>query len=175
MYSIYHIPGIKIGCSVNPKRRVKEQGYTEYEILEKYTDIHIASKREIELRNQYGYKEDNVKTNYVQHYEFGKIGRNNMTPGKGAKTQIKNKIGIFAYSKEERQKLNASIAHTGGNVTKEKYSKPIDMFDYKTGKFIKSFTSASAALKESKICNIKSVLNGLRKHSKGYTFKYKQL
>ena len=175
MYSIYHIEGKKIGCSVNPKKRVNDQGYSEYEILETYSDIQIASKREIELQNEYGYNEDNVRTNYIQHYEFGKIGRANITPGKGAKTQIKNKIGIFGYSKDERQKLNAKIAHIGGSVTKQKYSKPIDMFDYKSGKFIKSFASTNEAIKELNISNIKAVLKGHRNHAKGYSFKYKTI
>jgi hypothetical protein len=116
MYYIYHIPGIKIGCSVNPKRRVKEQGYKSFEILEEHNDndIELAAKREIELRNQYGYKEDNVKTDYVQHYQFGKIGRANMIPGKGAETQIKNKIGIWALSKEERSKIQKNASSYGG-------------------------------------------------------------
>ena len=54
MYYIYHIPGVKIGCSTNPNDRVKRQGYTEFKILESHKDIQIAAKREIELRNQYG-------------------------------------------------------------------------------------------------------------------------
>lgn len=58
MYYIYHIAGVKIGCSKNPKARVKKQGYTEYSILEQYEDIDIASNREIELQKEYGYKID---------------------------------------------------------------------------------------------------------------------
>jgi hypothetical protein len=60
MYYIYHIPGIKIGCSKNPKRRVKAQGYTEFIILETHTDIQIASEREISLQKEYGFKIDNT-------------------------------------------------------------------------------------------------------------------
>ena len=33
MYHIYHIPGIKIGCSKNPKIRVSSQGYNNFDIL----------------------------------------------------------------------------------------------------------------------------------------------
>lgn len=57
-YKIYHIPQIKIGCSINPSKRVKVQGYETYEILEEYDDIDQASKREAELQKLYGYKED---------------------------------------------------------------------------------------------------------------------
>lgn len=58
MYYIYHIKGVKIGCSVEPQKRVNKQGYTEYDILEIHTDIDIASTREVELRKQYGYIEN---------------------------------------------------------------------------------------------------------------------
>jgi predicted RNA-binding Zn-ribbon protein involved in translation (DUF1610 family) len=60
MYYIYHIPGVKIGCSINPKQRVKRKGYTEYEILEQWDNIDKASEREIELQKQYGYQIDNI-------------------------------------------------------------------------------------------------------------------
>jgi hypothetical protein len=59
MYYIYHIEGVKIGCSKNPKRRVKAQGYTEFTILETHTDIQIASERERSLQKEYGLKVDN--------------------------------------------------------------------------------------------------------------------
>jgi hypothetical protein len=67
MYYIYHIPGVKIGCSINPKRRVRYQGYTEFEILAEANDKLTAGNLEIELQNQYGYTIDKVKyyeTNY---------------------------------------------------------------------------------------------------------------
>ena len=60
-YYIYHIPGVKIGCTNNIKRRIREQGFTDYEILEIYTIKDIASKREFQLQNQYGYKTDNIR------------------------------------------------------------------------------------------------------------------
>jgi hypothetical protein len=63
MYHIYHIPGVKIGCSTQPKQRVKTQGYSTFEILETHSDIYEASKREIELQKQYGYKVDDVPYN----------------------------------------------------------------------------------------------------------------
>ena len=58
-YYIYHIPGIKIGCTDEPKRRIQyRQGYTEWEILEEHTDIMVASTREQELQKEYGYEVD---------------------------------------------------------------------------------------------------------------------
>ena len=57
-YYVYHVPGIKIGCTSDLNKRMKDQGFTNWEILENHTDIYIASEREIELQKQYGYKID---------------------------------------------------------------------------------------------------------------------
>jgi hypothetical protein len=73
MYYIYHIPGVKIGCSMYPKRRVKVQGYTEFEILEQHIDEDVAAKREIELQKQYGYQKDLVMYNQADYSAMGKI------------------------------------------------------------------------------------------------------
>ena len=42
-YYIYHIEGVKIGVSNNPKERVKRQGFSNYEILEEHTCIYEVS------------------------------------------------------------------------------------------------------------------------------------
>ena len=90
MYSIYHIPGIKIGCSKRVEQRVKEQGYNKYELLEVHSDIDTASLREKELQKEYGYSEKFIKTDYKQQIEFGKKGQlaTKGKPGKGAQYQI---------------------------------------------------------------------------------------
>jgi len=59
-YYIYHIPNVKIGCSTNPKHRVKKQGYSSFKILETHDCIDSASDRERELQKEYGYKVDIV-------------------------------------------------------------------------------------------------------------------
>lgn len=59
MYFIYHIPGVKIGCTTNPRKRILiEQKYSEWEILEEHLDIDTASTRELELQRKYGYAID---------------------------------------------------------------------------------------------------------------------
>lgn len=63
MYYIYHIPGVKIGCTNNLERRIREQGFNEYELLEQHTDKFIASNREKELQKQYGYRLDTLTYN----------------------------------------------------------------------------------------------------------------
>ena len=59
-YYIYHIPGIKIGCTSQLKYRLKRQGFTEWEILETHTDIYEASAREIQLQKDYGLPVDKM-------------------------------------------------------------------------------------------------------------------
>ena len=61
MYTIYHIPGKKIGVTRNINKRVTEQqGYApdEYEVLLTSDDIDYISSMEIELQKSYGYKVD---------------------------------------------------------------------------------------------------------------------
>jgi len=60
-YKIYHIPGKKIGCTTNIKKRVEEdQGYKsgEYEVLFETNDIKEASEAERVLQKDLGYKID---------------------------------------------------------------------------------------------------------------------
>jgi len=59
MYYIYHVRGVKIGCTTDLKERVeKKQGYTNYDILYTTNNIHKASKKELELQAKYKYKQD---------------------------------------------------------------------------------------------------------------------
>ena len=60
-YKIYHIPGVKIGCTTNIKKRVEEeQGYKpgEYDILYETDDIVEASGAERNLQKELKYKTD---------------------------------------------------------------------------------------------------------------------
>jgi len=61
MYSIYHIPGKKVGVTRDLNKRVtQQQGYApgEYEVLFTGDDINQISLLEIELQKSYGYKVD---------------------------------------------------------------------------------------------------------------------
>ena len=81
MYYIYHIPDFiqpdgsigKIGVSTEPKRRVKYQGYSEFEILEEHTCIYEASRREQQLQKEYGYRVDEAP--YYMSFEQLKKAR----------------------------------------------------------------------------------------------------
>lgn len=111
MYFIYHILGVKIGCTKNPKRRVNQQGYTEFEILEQYEDIDIASKRELELQEQYGYKVDKsiYKTSINNRRKWKK------SDGEKGRETMK-KIGFF---NEWYKKGNAGRIKSVGKYNKE--------------------------------------------------------
>ena len=116
-YYIYHIPTYtqhngsvgKIGCSHQPKYRVKQQGYTEYEILEVYDSLEIASKREIELQIEYGYLKDSAPySNIVNAQKLGSIiGNNKKNRLKANKSRTKTLItnGTFKGEKNPRAKL----------------------------------------------------------------------
>ena len=82
MYYIYHVPGKKIGCTKYLETRLRQQGYSEYEILEEHTDIYVASDREVELQKEYGYKVDtapyykSIKPNALTHEARVRGGQN---------------------------------------------------------------------------------------------------
>ena len=71
IYYIYHIPEVKIGCTNNLDKRMADQGFTDWEILETHEDGWIAGDREIELQKQYGYPVDK------SHYMVSLNNRNN--------------------------------------------------------------------------------------------------
>jgi len=107
MYYIYHIPGKKIGCSKEPNHRVRQQGFSEFEILEQHEDIDVASKRELELQEQYGYKKDNTlykqtisSPTFESRSNGGRIG------GPIGADKVKELgIGIHSMTKEQRIEL----------------------------------------------------------------------
>ena len=78
-YTIYHVPGVKIGVTINVKNRVEEQqGYrpNEYEILETSDDLDYISKRELYLQERYGYTVD--RQLYKELFNNNFIELNNM-------------------------------------------------------------------------------------------------
>ena len=168
MYSIYHIPGVKIGCTDNVDRRLEQQGYSNFEILEEHADVYVASDREIALQKQYGYRVD--RRPYWQTIGLcsnaGKIG------GKiGGKINKENKTGLFGMNDTAKHKAVVK----GGKITAAKFSVPVVAYEYNTDKFIGEFDSQLAAAKYLNVfsTNIVRVLKGKQKHTGGYTFKYK--
>lgn len=60
MYYIYHIKGVKWGCSKELKQRLRNQGYSfcDLEDIIAVLDKDEATQLEIELNKKYGYKQD---------------------------------------------------------------------------------------------------------------------
>ena len=161
MYYIYHIPGIKIGCTTRPKHRVKQQGYSDYEILESYECIDTASKREIELQKEYGYPVD-IST-YKQSVE---------------KNPHKQHIaGRASATKQWRENRDRELlkCKKAGEVTKRKYSKTILQYDL-DGNFIKEWIGVKATARKfnGSPPNLSAALNGNQKTFSGFIWKYKK-
>ena len=108
MYYIYHIPGVKIGCTIELDRRIKKQGFEEHEILEIHTDIYEASDRELELQREYGYLVDTVPYYVsVEHIKKGRLKGAGFKPGDTHMIQGQNKLKrklTFAQAQEIRAK-----------------------------------------------------------------------
>jgi len=203
IYSIYHIPTFihkngsigKIGCTskTNPEDRVKQQGYSEYEILEEHTCIDTVSKRELELQKEYGYPMDkklySIDRNLHTHRksleylkEVGKNARKNKTGffslskeqhleacKKGGNIQgtklYKEKRGLFGVSKEQR----IEWAHLG-KVT----SKPILQYDLK-GNLLNEYVSQKEAERQTGVRQTYISYNciGTQKTAGGFIWKFK--
>jgi hypothetical protein len=192
-YYIYHIAGVKIGCTINPKKRVREQSFDSYSILEEHTDVYIASDREQELQKQYGYPVDIIpywKTikmpTFKSRSKGGKIsGKKNVESGHLASIRTfesrskGGKIGGKHHSPNGGKiqgKKNVESGHLALMVilAAEKRSIPILAFNYLTGELISKYKSISEAGRELNIfgTNINCCLKGKYKQAKGYTFKY---
>ncbi len=155
MYFIYHIPGVKIGCTENPNNRIKQQTKSDWEILEIHTDIDIASKREIELQKQYGYNVDTCT--YKQSVQ------NN--PGK------QDIAGRASATKQWRENRNAELekCSKGGKANAELYSKETIMCDI-NGNIIMTFKNRKDAARyvNGFASTLTNVLNHPTRTYKGY-------
>jgi hypothetical protein len=127
MFTLYHIEGVKIGCSKNLKRRINEQGFNNFEILEEHTDIYLASAREIELQKQYGYKVDKIpyyesikRLNKAQLVGGFREGHTPWNDGIACSLETKEKISLGnsgrKQSDEEKEKRRLSAE---GNKSEE--------------------------------------------------------
>jgi len=113
MYYIYHIPNVKIGVSKHPKRRVREQGYSEYEILETHTDIDLVSKRETELQKKYNLIEKFVAVDYKHQVNNFQSKSPLAKKGRIWKDEWRKKLSESCMgreiSEEQRKKLSKSV------------------------------------------------------------------
>lgn len=120
MYYIYHVPGIKIGCSQEVERRLEKQGYAHYEILETHEDGWIAGNRERELQKQYGYVVDRIHymeslANFKKATETPKVIRSSRNAGKKHTDSVKLRISetLKSRPKVECPHCGKLLAHSG--------------------------------------------------------------
>jgi hypothetical protein len=163
-YYIYHIEGVKIGCTINPNKRIKVQGYSDYTILEIHTDEMIASIRERELQKEYGYKIDS--SHYYKQMKMVNAASKPSIRKKAIKNTNHKQRAIKAI--QTCNKLNWEWNKEG------KKNIPVLQYDI-NGNLIKEYKSiklASEAIGVSKGF-ITMVCKGRRKTAKGYIFNYK--
>jgi hypothetical protein len=195
MYYIYHIPGVKIGCTSQLEIRTQSQGFSEYNILEEHFDIYIASDREITLQKQYGYKVDTIpywKTMEAQLKSNNKKSRIKALKSRGKVKDVLSEMGkvgglkmrdsgklLIAVNKSaslprsEKQIEHAKIIIEKMRIiAAELKRKPIIATNLKTGEklYFNSTAEARIYLNDTSIC---SVLKGRYKQSKGYYYEYK--
>lgn len=156
MYTIYHIPEVKVGCtSRDPQVRVEEQGYTQFEVVEVVSSKEEASIRERYWQERLGYQVDD--STYLRTLKA--VKKNNTSEAKAKR--IKTRTASVKYQ-------------TGREVAYKKMRKLILQYD-RQGNFIKEWQGVGEISRYFK-CepgNITSNLRGRSKTAKGYIWKYK--
>jgi hypothetical protein len=198
IYKIYHIPTFihkngrigKIGCTVQTvKKRVEDQGYTDFEILEEFTCIYLVSYREIALQKEYGYPVDTIP--YYKVYEQRMktqltLEQRSKNGIKGGNINKKNKTGICGLTQEQRTEYGRLGAHSqsiedkskggkiGGKLKKDK-GKPVLMIDKITNEIIQEFPAVTTAARflQKRENKILAVLHGEKYRYTAYGYKWK--
>ena len=177
MYTVYHIPGVKVGGSERVEARVKEQGFTYYEVLEVCNTERELSEREIYWQDKLGYGRDILFT-YEQTRKAGIYARK---PEAKAKVLATRKISQ-AY-KESRlrgiQKRKETIKHSlkfkEAAITNGRHKmRPVLQFSL-DGTLIKEWESAKYAGEFFNVRRqtIAQCARGVIKTSVGFIWKYK--
>ena len=125
-YYIYHIAGVKIGLTKDLEKRMREQGFTEWEILWQedgdWDFGWIAGDKELELQKEYGLPVD--KRHYmvtVQMLSYDKKGRPSPLRGRSLTEETKRKISesITGTILSEETKSKIGDFHRGKVVSEE--------------------------------------------------------
>ena len=114
-YYIYHIAGIKIGCTSDLLRRMNTQGFTEWEILEEHTDIYEVSDREIQLQKDYGLPVD--KTPYWKSVQNRSTWADTDQSANGKRGKGVKKPGVSLFNENTKRKFTEQEV----NEIKSKY------------------------------------------------------
>jgi hypothetical protein len=177
MYTIYHIPGVKVGCSKRVEARVKEQGYNGYEVLETVEDRVEASKKEIEWQEKLGYGRDILFT-YEQTLRAGVFARKPEAKAKLLATRKVSEVykeGRLRGIEKRKETIKSSLKFKeAANTNAQRKMKPILQYSL-DGTLIKEWESAKYASEFFNISRqtIAMCARGLAKTSVGFIWKYK--
>jgi len=171
MYVVYLIPGKKVGGSKRVEERVKEQGYTEYKILEICNSEEELSEREIFWQEKLGYRKDPMS--YSKIKEWAKKGHTEEVSERRVQTWRQT----VAVSEEYKNcLLNVHKMNTPEAKAKKAaiHKKPIVQLDMQNNIIREwdSATDASKVLDFSLEC-IRMACKGKIKSSQGFKWKFK--
>lgn len=166
VYTIYEVIGhSKIGCTDDFEARVgqhtKKYGVSkdQIKILEKHTDIYLASDRERELQRSNGYPLDKQPYWYVVQVKLPK------TKTESAKKKRVESMGSFRDKQIHRAKtikvFKVKLKRIGS------YTQIVKKTYYKT---IKGVAETARQLGFKHCIGVSRVLNNTAKSYKGYTF-----
>jgi hypothetical protein len=178
----------KIGVTQNPDRRAKEYKLESLTILEEHTNAKVASKREIELQKQYGFKVDTR-----EYWKTLKMQKKSQTPESQIKRTIKMK-GKSMHLCHTPEAIKKRVAKTNWEQARKKAAmntdykaimakreidynkrkKPINQYDLE-GNFIKQWDSSQSAGKSLGKANgsdITQCCKGKKKIAFNYIWKY---
>jgi hypothetical protein len=150
MYTIYHIPGVKVGCtSRNPEIRVKEQGYDNFEILEVLNSIELADERESYWQKKYDLYD-------------------------GEQRRYKKVMNMQSYATTEEANEKRIETCKNSDYVKESKIKILQLdYIYRVVSEYDSLTDAAKAVNRD-ISSIAQALKNTKKLCSGYRWKYKK-
>ena len=147
-YTVYHIPGIKFGCTKHfesrTKQNIKRYGDVDIEVILETTDINEASELEEFSNQEAGYKMY-THVSYLQTVEAGKKGF--------------DKLNANGRTKEHRNNISkALMGHSGNtngriwlhNSEGNKYSKPDELQHWLDQGYTLGMKSKKQDLKQAK-------------------------
>ena len=176
IYYIYEIEGVKVGCSINPERRVRTQKHTKYRIVEAVVGTPWqAKKREDFWKIELGYGPD-PSDNYAKMIAMAAKGT-----AKAALPEFveKRKQSIKKSSKFQeavRNNLKKYVTPEIRAINDAKKKISILQFDL-ANNFIREWAGACDAGKALGVWpgNITAVCKGKANMAGGFIWKYKYI
>jgi len=174
-----YIDDLLSGINLPSDEEIKEETRKEINSLNGHTIMSSVMNR---LKNEGKLTEFQKKRGISGGYSAknnkkGLFSRNKETwledSKSGGISTYEKKVGIFGLDDEAKKERSKKC----GEGARKKLSEPILAFDYKSGNFIKEFSSSREACRELDLKsagNVSMVLNNKKNHYKGYTFKYKE-